>query len=183
MFWNGFDKQASRVGVMLKEMMAATKAEAARAAGAAGKIEQAVVKKAPPPNVLNYANKKKGPVAMHDAAHAAAPTPAMTAQAPAPSNPNVKTITYNKFQQPTLHEPTTKTAFWSGFDKKARELTTKARNQISDSDFALPGRRYPIHDESHARNALARVSQYGTSSEKAQVRRAVHAKFPHIGEE
>ena len=48
-------------------------------------------------------------------------------------------------------------------------------------DHALPGRRYPIADASHARNALARVSQFGTASEKARVRGAAHRKFPAIG--
>lgn len=61
------------------------------------------------------------------------------------------------------------------------KLTSKKRSALPTSDFAEPGSRsYPIHDESHARNALSRVSQYGTSSEKAQVRAAVHRKFPGI---
>jgi hypothetical protein len=62
------------------------------------------------------------------------------------------------------------------------KLTAAARNKISGSNFALPGRRYPIEDASHARNALARVSQHGTSAEKAKVRAAVHRKYPGIGE-
>lgn len=61
------------------------------------------------------------------------------------------------------------------------KLTSKKRNSLSGSSFALPGRRYPIEDASHARNALSRVSQFGTSSEKTTVRRKVHAKFPGIG--
>ena len=61
------------------------------------------------------------------------------------------------------------------------KLTTAARNKISGSNFALPGRRYPIEDRSHAANALARVSQFGTSSEKATVRAKVHAKYPSMG--
>jgi hypothetical protein len=52
---------------------------------------------------------------------------------------------------------------------------------IKKSNFALPGRRYPIQDISHARNALARVSQHGTPSEKKRVRAAVHKKYPSIG--
>ncbi len=60
-------------------------------------------------------------------------------------------------------------------------LTTKARNALPRSTFALPGRRYPINDPSHARNALARVSQYGTTSEKQRVRAAVHRKYPSLG--
>jgi predicted RNA-binding protein associated with RNAse of E/G family len=39
------------------------------------------------------------------------------------------------------------------------KLTTKQRNDLPDSAFALPGRKYLIVDESHARNALARASE------------------------
>lgn len=69
-------------------------------------------------------------------------------------------------------------------------LTTKERNRMPAKDFALPGKgsgpkgkgagSYPIEDKSHARNALARVSQHGTASEKATVKRAVERKFPSI---
>lgn len=60
------------------------------------------------------------------------------------------------------------------------ELTTKRRKALPKSSFALPGRRYPIHDPSHARNALARVAQHGTPSEKQKVRAAVRHKYPGI---
>lgn len=60
------------------------------------------------------------------------------------------------------------------------KLTTRGRKQVSPKNFALPGRRYPIHDISHARNALARVAQYGTPAEKAIVRRAVYRKYPSL---
>ena len=67
------------------------------------------------------------------------------------------------------------------------ELTYKARAAMPKKTFALPGKReggkggYPIPDASHARNALARVSQHGSAAEKATVRRKVHSKFPGIG--
>lgn len=61
------------------------------------------------------------------------------------------------------------------------KLTAAGRNKIKSSNFALPGKRYPIEDVSHARNALSRVSQNGTPAEKAKVRAKVHAKFPSIG--
>jgi hypothetical protein len=61
------------------------------------------------------------------------------------------------------------------------KLTAAARGKISGSNFALPGRRYPIEDASHARNALARVAQHGTPEEKSKVRAAVHRKYPTIG--
>ena len=67
-------------------------------------------------------------------------------------------------------------------DRRTRggKLTTATRNAIPGKDFALPDRRYPIEDESHARNALARVSQQGDSAEKAKVRSKVRAKYPDI---
>lgn len=62
-------------------------------------------------------------------------------------------------------------------------LTAAERNQMSATAFALRGRRYPIENASHAQNALARVSQYGTPDEKVQVRTAVHAKYPSMGQQ
>jgi len=65
-----------------------------------------------------------------------------------------------------------------------KELTTKARKGLDTGQFAIPDeRKYPIHDKSHARNALSRVSQYGTPEEKAKVRAAVKRKYPDIGSE
>ena len=71
------------------------------------------------------------------------------------------------------------------------KLTAKTRQSLPKSDFALPGKgegpkgagsgSYPIPDKSHARNALSRVAQHGSSAEKAKVRAKVHAKFPGIG--
>jgi hypothetical protein len=60
------------------------------------------------------------------------------------------------------------------------KLDAAARNALPEGAFALPGRRYPIHDDNHARDALARVSQYGTPEEKAKVRKAVFAKYDHM---
>lgn len=60
------------------------------------------------------------------------------------------------------------------------ELTSRGRKRLKDSDFALPGRRYPIHDKAHARNALARVSQHGTAEEKRTVRKKVYARYPSL---
>lgn len=72
--------------------------------------------------------------------------------------------------------------FWIGFEKKARELTTEARNKIPTGEFAIEKKRkYPIEDKAHARNALARVSAFGSPSEKAEVRREVRQKYPDIG--
>jgi hypothetical protein len=61
------------------------------------------------------------------------------------------------------------------------QLTAKTRKALPTSTFALPGRRYPLNNASHARNALGRVSQHGTPAEKATVRAKVKARFPGIG--
>lgn len=60
------------------------------------------------------------------------------------------------------------------------KLTALGRKRIKPTNFALPGGRYPIHDISHARNALARVSQHGTPEEKLKVRAAVRSKYPSL---
>jgi hypothetical protein len=71
------------------------------------------------------------------------------------------------------------------------DLSAKQRQKMKPSQFALPGKgegkggkgagSYPIPNAAHARNALARVAQHGSTSEKAQVRAKVKAKFPNIG--
>lgn len=62
------------------------------------------------------------------------------------------------------------------------KLTTAARNALPDSDFAGPGRSYPIEDASHARNALARASQHAGPALKAKISSKVHSKFSKIGQ-
>jgi hypothetical protein len=65
----------------------------------------------------------------------------------------------------------------------AKDLSsTKNRKKLSKKSFALPGKRkYPIPDEKHARNALARVAQHGTPAEQKKVKAAVKRRFPSIG--
>ena len=60
------------------------------------------------------------------------------------------------------------------------KLTTTPRNKIPNGSFALPGRRYPIEDQVHARDALSRVLQDGTPAEKVTVRGKVLKRFPGI---
>ncbi len=60
------------------------------------------------------------------------------------------------------------------------KLTEATRKKIPSKDFAIKGGHYPIEDASHARNALARVSQFGSSKEKAEVREKVAKKYPGI---
>lgn len=59
-------------------------------------------------------------------------------------------------------------------------LTNKERAKLPASDFALPGRRYPIEDKAHARDALARVAMFGTSTMQREVKAAIKRKFLSI---
>ena len=69
------------------------------------------------------------------------------------------------------------------------KLNAAQRKRIPKNDFALPSTRsksggkggYPIQNASHARNALAMVSRFGSPSEKAEVKARVRAKYPGIG--
>lgn len=60
------------------------------------------------------------------------------------------------------------------------KLTAAKRKSLPTKSFAGPDRSYPIEDASHARNALARASQFAPSSVKAKIRAKVHKKFPGI---
>lgn len=61
------------------------------------------------------------------------------------------------------------------------KLSYEERKELPKKDFVFKkSRSYPIEDKSHARNALARVSQYGSPAEKAKVRSTVHRKYPSI---
>jgi len=56
------------------------------------------------------------------------------------------------------------------------------RRELPRSEFVYPKKRaYPVENRSHAANALARVSQFGTASEKAKVRATVHRRYPGMG--
>ena len=59
------------------------------------------------------------------------------------------------------------------------KLTAKTRNALPAKDFAGPDRSFPIEDKNHAKNALARASQFHPEL-KAQIRAKVHRKFPDI---
>lgn len=60
------------------------------------------------------------------------------------------------------------------------KLDAKDRGNLPSGDFAGPDRSYPVNDASHARDALARVSEYGDPELKARVRRKVAEKYPGI---
>lgn len=76
-----------------------------------------------------------------------------------------------------------------------KKLTVDERNALPDDDFALIQkrknkntgkiekiRRFPIHDISHARNALARlaIAKDISDAEKKRIRRKILNKFPEI---
>jgi len=64
---------------------------------------------------------------------------------------------------------------------KSPKMTAKRRRNLPKSSFGVPSKRkYPLDTRGRARNALARVAQHGTTSEKTQVRRAVKRKYPTI---
>lgn len=67
------------------------------------------------------------------------------------------------------------------------KMTYKQKAKLSSSNFAVKDKegyggkgKYPIPDEAHARNALARVSTFGTAAEKARVKAAVLRRYPSI---
>lgn len=58
------------------------------------------------------------------------------------------------------------------------KLSSKQRDNLPASAFVFPkDKRYPINDESHARNALARSSG---KPEEDQVKAAVYRKYPDL---
>jgi len=59
-------------------------------------------------------------------------------------------------------------------------LTLSDRRALPAGDFAGPNRSYPINDASHARNALARASQFADLDLKQKIREKVRRKFPSI---
>lgn len=62
------------------------------------------------------------------------------------------------------------------------KLTTARRDALPNSDFAGPGRSYPIQDKSHAANAKARATQMVAKgklspSEGAKIKAAANRKL------
>lgn len=61
------------------------------------------------------------------------------------------------------------------------KLSTAKRKSLPAKSFAEPKeRKYPIEDKAHAKDALSRVSRFGTPAEKTKVRKAVKAKYPSM---
>lgn len=59
------------------------------------------------------------------------------------------------------------------------KLSASDRKALPAKDFAGPDRSFPVNDKNHARNALARASQFHPEL-KAKIRAKVHRKFPDI---
>lgn len=59
------------------------------------------------------------------------------------------------------------------------KLTAKRRKALPASAFAGPDRSFPINDRNHARNALARASQFHPEL-KARIKAKIRKKFPDI---
>ncbi len=60
------------------------------------------------------------------------------------------------------------------------KLTAKARKALPNSAFAGPNRSYPVQDASHARNALARGSQFASPGLQSKIKSKVKSRFPGI---
>ena len=75
--------------------------------------------------------------------------------------------------------------------KQAAELTYQQRESLPDSDFAIvikkdntKIRKYPIHDESHVRNAITRFAQHYNKlppSQRAEAARKIKQKAKQYG--
>ena len=64
-------------------------------------------------------------------------------------------------------------------------LSSKARENLSASDFCGPDRSYPAHDKAHAQNCLARAAQNKASlgSMYSKVVACCRRKLKHFGGE
>jgi hypothetical protein len=99
--------------------------------------------------------------------------------------------TWNVFLGPTASDFTTRArrdALLPDRGDLMAKLTAAARKRLPRASFAVPKGKgsqpgknsYPIHDASHARNALAMVAQHGTPGEKRAVKAAVKKRYPAI---
>lgn len=59
------------------------------------------------------------------------------------------------------------------------KLSARGRRQVKASNFAGPGRSFPIHDKAHARKAL-QMAPKSSKVSTAAVRRKVFAKYPSL---
>lgn len=59
------------------------------------------------------------------------------------------------------------------------KLDAKARRTLPSTAFALPGRRFPIHDLKHAKAALM-MRGHVSPAEQAEIQRKVYARYPEL---
>lgn len=61
------------------------------------------------------------------------------------------------------------------------KLKAKKRKKLKKSQFAGPGRSYPVHDKAHARNAKARATQqYKKGRLSKSQKNRIHAKANRV---
>lgn len=63
--------------------------------------------------------------------------------------------------------------------KHVGRLSAAARKALPQSDFALPGGRFPIENEEHGRKAI-QMAPHASPSEQATIKRKVHQRYPGI---
>ena len=67
------------------------------------------------------------------------------------------------------------------FIKEASKLKSSQRDALPSSAFVFPEtRKYPIHDESHARSALSLGAKHATPEQLAKIKSAVKRRYPDI---
>lgn len=59
------------------------------------------------------------------------------------------------------------------------KLNAKMRSALKPKQFALPGGRFPINDESHGRAALS-MAHNASPDEQSTIKAKVASKFPDI---
>lgn len=65
--------------------------------------------------------------------------------------------------------------------KSGGHITAAKRHSLPASDFAIPSEEsYPVDTKKRARNALSRVSTFGSDDEKAKVRSKIRNAWPSI---
>lgn len=64
---------------------------------------------------------------------------------------------------------------------RSPKMTAAKRRSLRLSQFAIPERRaYPVDTRGRGANALSRVAQHGSDSEKARVRAKVCKRYPSL---
>jgi hypothetical protein len=62
-------------------------------------------------------------------------------------------------------------------------LDAEERKALPDSDFAGPGRTYPIEDKGHAMAAKSEASQHASPGLKSEIDAKVHNRYPGAGKD